>query len=258
MCCHPPMRINQKDPSRNQTDISEFKPLLAFSNHPDSSKSLVVKFKTRLEETSRAFHLFEYRLSREKFTKDFIKQCMVRYHQFMLLKKKNPDSYLVPTTDIEMIWISHLLRPHLYEKDCKNLYGKVFDHKLKCSNFEKTIKQEALTETEKVWETEYKTKYLNVKPSPLKEYYSMGARMVEDQRDTKYYHDDEIQTFKTLKSIYSLYDQLSFSFTCDDVLQDRKWYGEYSKFMKNNCSVHMSVDYIKNATGFVKSYERFL
>eukprot|EP01080_Neovahlkampfia_damariscottae_P009806 gene9806-2131_t len=258
-CCHPPRRVKATNPKRNPTDTSGFQKLKVFEKHPDSTHECVLKFKVNLEESTMNFHNFEINLNNfeKKLTKNYLQNAMIRYDQFLKLKKKFPDSYLVPALDIEIIWISHLLRPHLYQNDCQKIYGKVFDHKLQCSKFEVAIRNEALIETQNLWKQEYKSDYFFEKIVINPKIYEMGARRVTDKRETEYYQFDTPPNVN-MKVDTKHYDALKFSFSVDDVLQDRKWIKTYSKFMKSNRSVFDSENYIKNTHGYVKSYERYL
>ena len=260
VCCHPRRPDNRSNPIRNPTDLSNFKKLKVFDQHPDSTASCVLKFSVNMTRATTQFHEFEVSLReiKKKISKSYIQNAMIRYDLFMKLKKKYPDAYLVPTLDIEIIWVSHLLRPHSYHSDCQKIYGKVFDHRLECTKFEKTIRSEAIIETEKLWKSEYKSDYFfQGKPEIPTKRYEMGSRMVEDRRESKYYHFEYPLNMNPKVNQKEL-DSLGFSFNEDDVLQDRNWIDDYTKFMNGNRSIFDAENYIRNTHGFIKSYERFL
>jgi hypothetical protein len=85
-----------------------------------------------------------------------------RYIQFMKLKAKYPEAYLVPTHDIEIVWQSHMLRPSLYESDCTSVFGAkyIIPHKLYRDELENAVFELALRETAELWKKEYNCDYL--------------------------------------------------------------------------------------------------
>eukprot|EP01080_Neovahlkampfia_damariscottae_P006668 gene6668-10832_t len=87
------------------------------------------------------------------------KKSMFRYEKFMELKNKYPDTLLIPTHDIEMVWISHMLRPSKYDKDCHKIFKKLIPHKLCLNNYEISMKLDSIKETKKLWEKEFNFEY---------------------------------------------------------------------------------------------------
>ena len=53
---------------------------------------------------------------------------MERYKFHLLLKKQNPDKFLVPCYDFDLIWHAHQVHPLAYAKDTRALLGKVLNH----------------------------------------------------------------------------------------------------------------------------------
>jgi hypothetical protein len=94
-----------------------------------------------------------------------VKAAIHRYIKFMKLKKKYPDSILVPTHDIMMVWISHMIRPHKYDMDCKYVF--YFTEKPKIdlhlnNDIEIEFRSDLLEGTKKIWKQEYNEDYLLV------------------------------------------------------------------------------------------------
>lgn len=81
--------------------------------------------------------------------RQMITHALMRYERFLTLRAKYPDAIMsmflffflplpkihtallliphsVPTSDLLLAWTTHMLRPHLYEADCKRLFGEVY------------------------------------------------------------------------------------------------------------------------------------
>ncbi|KAJ8317626.1 hypothetical protein KUTeg_005530 [Tegillarca granosa] len=58
----------------------------------------------------------------------FLKNGCVRYFKFLYLKSKNPDVFLVPCYDIDLIWHTHQLHPVIYKADTERILGKLYNH----------------------------------------------------------------------------------------------------------------------------------
>jgi len=78
-----------------------------------------------------------------------------KYHLFIDLKVKYPDRLLIPTTEIEWVWYTHLLRPKFYLAFCERKYGgKIVPHSL--DDFLLGLERpELLQETAVLFESEY-------------------------------------------------------------------------------------------------------
>ena len=51
-----------------------------------------------------------------------------RYCQFLKLRLDNPGVFLVPCYDIDIVWHTHQVSPHLYQQHTETLFGSVFHH----------------------------------------------------------------------------------------------------------------------------------
>lgn len=58
----------------------------------------------------------------------FLEASVLRYKKFIFLKRRNPDLFLVPCYDIDLIWHTHQLHPHAYKSDTERLLGRLFNH----------------------------------------------------------------------------------------------------------------------------------
>ena len=58
----------------------------------------------------------------------FLKAAVERYKQHLLLKKRNPDSLLVPCYDFDLIWHAHQVHPLDYKEDLLASIGTLLDH----------------------------------------------------------------------------------------------------------------------------------
>ena len=81
------------------------------------------------------------------------------YSLFMKLQGQNPNIKLVPTTMIELIWVSHALRNEIYGQDCKSEFGYTIHHPMEYDNRMKLFK-----ETAKLWKDKYKFPYMQSAP----------------------------------------------------------------------------------------------
>lgn len=77
----------------------------------------------------------------------------------MKLKAKYPDLFLIPTYDIQQIWISHLIRPLKYRNDCLKLYKTIIPHQFLLSEQQKQFFDEALQQTSELYKKEYGIAY---------------------------------------------------------------------------------------------------
>ncbi|KAG1876823.1 hypothetical protein C8R48DRAFT_591090 [Suillus tomentosus] len=57
-----------------------------------------------------------------------LQHCVARYHAFLNIMAESPDSFLVPTLDIDLGWHTHQLMASQYQKDCLSLVGRYVDH----------------------------------------------------------------------------------------------------------------------------------
>ena len=58
----------------------------------------------------------------------FLTRALERYKQHLMLKQKNPDMFLVPCYDFDLIWHAHQVHPLIYKKDTTETIGKLLKH----------------------------------------------------------------------------------------------------------------------------------
>ncbi|XP_060588834.1 uncharacterized protein LOC132744218 [Ruditapes philippinarum] len=73
--------------------------------------------------------VFYYQVSLPHF-KDgmFLKHSVLRYKQFLYIKTKVEQVFLVPCYDIDIIWHTHQLNPVVYKDDMVRIIGYLFNH----------------------------------------------------------------------------------------------------------------------------------
>ena len=95
------------------------------SNAPD--------FESRIEYDITAAcgrqRVFYYQVSLPHYgDKKFLKKALERYKQHLVLKQQNPDLFVVPCYDFDLIWHAHQVHPLIYQKDTTKIIGKVLIH----------------------------------------------------------------------------------------------------------------------------------
>ena len=188
-----------------------------------------------------------------------IKQMIQRYYRFMQLKASQPpDTLLIPTIDIEIIWQTHLLRPEMYRQDCLRLFRRVIDHSLSLKDdIGKYFKQQAFIDTYQLYKQKFGEEYC-VLPTGNEQ---------NDEIDDSYSYWDK--TSYEFSSILPTDYENPFSFTEADVTLDLKWFDQCKIYMSNAFDkIAKHVEYLPKPTGIdlgqgalnrlKKSYERFL
>ena len=73
--------------------------------------------------------VFHYQVSLPHYgDRKFLTRALKRYKQHLVLKQQNPDMFLVPCYDFDLIWHAHQVHPRIYQKDTIKVIGKVYDH----------------------------------------------------------------------------------------------------------------------------------
>lgn len=58
----------------------------------------------------------------------FLANSEKRYKKFLYLKQQNPNLFIVPCYDIDLIWHTHQLHPLAYKMDMEAILGRTFNH----------------------------------------------------------------------------------------------------------------------------------
>jgi len=224
-----------------------------FKSHPNSQGSLTVQFGVDLAGAA-FLQTNLLRQAEEIPISEYPDQAICRYYQFMKLKSTYPNAFLVPTTDIEIVWQSHLLRPSIYQADCIKLFGKIIDHKLVANEVEQFLKERALRETDELWRKEYNYPYctlpdINRPPSPR--FSAPPFSGVTNIIPKNIYWDKTSQELK-LTNVTNFKNP--FGFSKNDLIQDQEWFSNFKKFL-NTEYWYPNKKFFKRME---KSYERFL
>ena len=192
-----------------------------------------------------------------------LKQMIQRYYRFMQLKALHPpNTLLIPTLDIEMVWQTHLLRPEIYRNDCLRLFHRIIDHSLIMKNeMEQFFKQQAFVDTCELYEKKFGEEYCSL-PTEAKR-----SRHTLNRNEVVHSYWDQT-TFSFSANSPSDYEN-PFSFTEGDLIFDGKWLHFCQEFMFNAVDkVAASSTYFHKPSGIdlgkralqrlKKSYERFL
>lgn len=107
--------------------------------------------------------VFYYQVSLPHYQdRKFIEKAVIRYQKFLYLKKLNPELYIVPCYDIDLVWHAHQTHPVVYKNDTVNILGKTLDHDDsttdRSSGSYLTVSYKATRET---WRSTYNEQYSN-------------------------------------------------------------------------------------------------
>ena len=59
---------------------------------------------------------------------EFLRESVTRYKMMLELMRENPNQFIVPTYDIDLIWHTHLAFPSLYLENCIKSAGRKIHH----------------------------------------------------------------------------------------------------------------------------------
>lgn len=96
-------------------------------------KKALIDFRSKLSYNivgaSQRQRKFLYNVSLPHYgDKKFLENSLTRYKQFLYLKVKFPDRFLVPCYDIDLIWHTHMLNPVQYASDTMRIVGETLHH----------------------------------------------------------------------------------------------------------------------------------
>ncbi|KAJ7134285.1 hypothetical protein C8R44DRAFT_609591 [Mycena epipterygia] len=84
--------------------------------------------------------------------------AIARYHAFLDLMSVSPDSFLVPTLDIDLTWHTHQLIASSYAHDTVKYVGRFIDHDDKV---EQSQLASSFDTTHRAWQDRYGVKYMH-------------------------------------------------------------------------------------------------
>ena len=97
--------------------------------------------------------VFFYQVSLPHYRdEEFLKSAIHRYHQYIFLQQQNPDQFLVPCYDMDIVWHTHQVDHYVYIKDTQQLLGRILNHDDSVNNREPGSKLSNSSEvTQKLW-----------------------------------------------------------------------------------------------------------
>ena len=106
-------------------------------------------------------HHFYYNVSLPHYLDDkFLQSAIERYQQFLALKKQNPDCFVVPMYDVDLVWHTHQLKHQIYEKETTTVLGRILNHDDTTTDRGSESKlSESDHETRKLWRAAYQSDF---------------------------------------------------------------------------------------------------
>jgi hypothetical protein len=207
----------------------------------------VVEFAEHLSKESLQRYV-QFSRQVQEASNEQISTAMQRYKCFMCLHKKYPDSILIPTLDIEMIWRSHCIRSIMYEVDCKANFGRILPHPVAESVSILEIRREALTSTIDLWKDNFGCDYIKdfILPS--------GTFSMRELLDRENWIEEVLMWNDPVGLTMEEKIDVRISLLEEDVSSDLVWF--------KDLDLRMQSDVLFKGLRFwesvLKSYERFL
>ncbi len=87
------------------------------------------KIKYDIADAAKRQAVFYYQVSLDHFRDPlFLADGLRRYKMYLLLKRRNPDRFLVPCYDMDLIWHTHQVHSVEYQRDTTAILGFVLKH----------------------------------------------------------------------------------------------------------------------------------
>ena len=207
--------------------------------------------------------------------KGWSQSAWTRYRMFLFLKKKYPDTWLIPTADIEFCWLAHIFRTEAYWGDMTDLKIHA-SHSLLLNRGEQAAFLQATEATAALWEQEFPgLSYLPVDIS-LTQFWQEEHReqrlAAEGNLSYRFYGAVQIYGFLPkmgalvhLSGTHPLQKQLpTIRLTAVEICADLEWFPELQRGMEIIWRSSYDVlgygrDYDKlYRKHLIPSYERFL
>jgi len=249
-----------------------------FSAHPDANPSIVhfkfsypVKYYVELKFSSHVRNMsgfFNNHMNSAKApkTQQEAEGMIIKYHHFMLLKAKYPQhsENIIPTTDIEKVWVAHLTRPLRYAKYCSEMISQYCPaDSVKLHHASKLIPHEFLPNSavqsvfkfhpncndarplmEQLWKQEFSgDSYFN------------EAMQQEDCCATNYKVDYSKYAAQYQAELVQGNNPLFLAnlVTCDEFSKEFEWIGKVNAAVPSNW-----LGFCVSTESLIKAYERFL
>lgn len=89
----------------------------------------VSKIKYNIAQAVSRQSAFYYQVSLCHYRRgSFIRAAIRRYRQFLHLKLKEPNAFLVPCYDTDLVWHAHQVHPSIYFNDTQMFFGRLLPH----------------------------------------------------------------------------------------------------------------------------------
>jgi hypothetical protein len=83
-------------------------------------------FLKKLQELD--LELIAHQLMQSGWSHQQTSHAIMHYRMFLFLVYLHPNTKLVPTQEIDLVWHYHILHTRKYRKDCQMLFGRFIDH----------------------------------------------------------------------------------------------------------------------------------
>lgn len=241
----------------------------------------MIDFKCQISSKMRFLFQFE-RVTMSPYTSQFTNDrnmsanALSRYVKYMKLKARNPDSMMMPTHDILMVWISHMIRPGCYEYDCRSYFGisgKLPYPDTSLSVAQWTLKDESLYHLNELWLKEYNETYIknadkiitpeesrNRRSKNIRFYRSHGNGRTDLRKGNPYIVEET-----NMEPLHDYQSPLKIS--VEDVMKDRDWMQLFMQYLNTFSSKYsVRIEYLHTGDSLpnefvssaLKQYEKFL
>ena len=118
--------LNTPDPEPLEADTSGSE---AGASSTSTASSSASKISYNIVAAALRQGAFYYQVSLSHFRdQEFLGDAYRRYLMYLYLKKQNPEAFLVPCYDIDLMWHTHQVHPFRYEQDMRDILGFVLKH----------------------------------------------------------------------------------------------------------------------------------
>ena len=116
-----------------------------------------------LEAAAERQKVFYYQVSLPHYEDEkFLLGALKRYKKFLYLKQLNPNTFLVPCYDIDLMWHTHMNFPCVYKEDTAAVLGKTLNHDDSVNDRTAGSKlDQSNTNTRALWKRTYNEKFSN-------------------------------------------------------------------------------------------------
>lgn len=250
---------------RPKVEPGIFHPSPAWPVHPNTSNELTVDLGFDVIKSAEVLANFLRTCGENNAFKrpEFLKWALWRYARFMQLKADHADRFLVPTTEIEYVWQSHLLRPEDYARDMQQVLRmpEVIDHRIVGTDGDYLVFDEALRETADLWQRTFGEKYCEIPDEPVREVmpcfrdHALSCTIQEEGNKSLWYEPRDFNSESTVPASVPADWACPFSLSVEDLVKDGEWYGHFVKENGSSYGFYPTAGWYGLAA---KAYEHFL